>query len=146
MLRAIPKKAAILLCIFFAGNVFLIQVWAATSPEFIGGTTRVNAEELIELAENNPGLLIIDSRITGDRKQGFIEGALSLPDVDTSCGSLSKIIHKKDTTSLFYCNGVKCARSARAIKIALGCGYTNLYWFRGGFEEWLEKGYPYLQE
>ena len=41
---------------------------------------------------------------------------------------------------------MKCGRSAKAIVIALQCGYSNIYWFRGGFEEWLSKGYPYLQE
>ena len=119
---------------------------ADTSPESIDGTTKVDAEAFIDLVDKFPKLIIIDSRIPGDRKQGYIEGSLSLPDVDTTCASLSKVLHKKDTASLFYCNGVKCGRSAKAINIALGCGYSNIYWFRGGFEEWLEKGYPYLQE
>lgn len=119
---------------------------AATSPESIDGTTKVDAEAFIELVDNFPDLIVIDSRIPGDRKQGYIEGSLSLPDVDTTCDSLSKLIHKKDAASLFYCNGIKCGRSAESIKIALGCGYSNIYWFRGGFEEWLAKGYPYLRE
>ncbi|MCF6257882.1 MAG: rhodanese-like domain-containing protein [Gammaproteobacteria bacterium] len=121
-------------------------VWATAAPESIEATVNVNAEEFIELVENNPELVIIDSRIRGDRIQGFIEGAISLPDTDTTCDSLSKIIRKKETASLFYCNGIKCIRSSKAIKIALNCGYSNIYWFRGGFGEWLEKGYPYLQE
>jgi len=146
MLRAIPKKAAISLCVFLAGSILLASTWAAPPPESIDGTIQVNAEEFIALVENIPELVIIDSRISGDRKQGFIEGALSLPDVDTSCDSLSKVISKKNAASLFYCNGVKCGRSAKAIKIALDCGYSNIYWFRGGFGEWQEKGYPYLQE
>ncbi|NOX91967.1 MAG: rhodanese-like domain-containing protein [Gammaproteobacteria bacterium] len=146
MLCAIPKKTAISLCSLLASTVFLAEAWAVAPPESIDGTIKVNAEELIALAENIPELVIIDSRIAGDRNQGFIESAFSLPDVDTTCDSLSKIIRKKDTASLFYCNGVKCARSAKAIKIALGCGYSNIYWFRGGFGEWQEKGYPYLQE
>jgi len=146
MLRSIPKITAVSLCAFLASSVFLAPVWAVTPPESIDGTIQVNAEEFIALAENIPELVIIDSRISGDRKQGFIEGALSLPDVNTTCDSLSKIIRKKDTASLFYCNGVKCARSSKAIKIALDCGYSNIYWFRGGFGKWLGKGYPYLKE
>jgi len=146
MLRIPPPKAVISLCAFLTGSIFMNSAWAAPPVESIDGVIKVNAEELIMLAENTPELVIIDSRISGDRKHGFIEGALSLPNVDTTCNSLSGIIHKKDTASLFYCNGVKCGRSAKAIKIALDCGYSNIYWFRGGFEEWLEKGYPYLQE
>jgi rhodanese-related sulfurtransferase len=130
--------------------VFATTLWASDtpilSPESIEGATKVNAEEFIELVGKIPELIIVDSRIPGDRKQGFVEGSLSLPDVDTSCETLAKVLPKKDAPSLFYCNGVKCGRSAKAVNIALGCGYNNIYWFRGGFEEWLAKGYPYLQE
>jgi len=101
---------------------------------------------LISLVEKIADLTLVDSRIPGDRKQGFIEGSLSLPDVETTCDSLAKVISAKNAPTLFYCNGVKCGRSVNAIKVALKCGYNNIYWFRGGFEEWLAKGYPYLQE
>jgi rhodanese-related sulfurtransferase len=127
-------------------GIITAPVLAQPSPEKIKGSTIVNAEQFIELAGKIPQLLIIDSRIQSDRKQGYIEGSVSLPDVDTNCNSLAKVIPRKDYPTLFYCNGVKCGRSATAVTIALQCGYKNVYWFRGGFEEWLAKGYPYLQE
>jgi len=119
---------------------------APKSPESIDGTTKVTAEGFIELVDSKPELIIIDSRIPGDRKQGYVEGSISLPDIDTTCATLAKNIPEKSSATLFYCNGVKCGRSAKAVKVALSCGYSNIYWFRGGFEEWLAKGYPYLQE
>jgi rhodanese-related sulfurtransferase len=119
---------------------------AVKSPDFIDGSTKVTAEEFIELVAKIPNLIVIDSRIPGDRKQGYVEGSISLPDVDTTCGTLGNVVPSKSAPTLFYCNGVKCGRSAKAVKIAVGCGYNNIYWFRGGFEEWLAKGYPYLQE
>jgi len=146
MLTAFMQKTAFPLGILLASGLFINDAWASASPQSINGAIKVNAEEFIALVEKIPEITIIDSRIPGDRKQGFVEGSLSLPDVDTTCASLSKVIPRKDAASLFYCNGVKCGRSAKAIKIALSCGYSNIYWFRGGFEEWLEKGYPYLQE
>lgn len=129
---------AVLSCVFTAAY--------ANSPENINGTVKVTAEELIELADKVPNLIVIDSRIPGDRKQGFLEGSVSLPDIDTNCDSLAKIIPKKAHPALFYCNGIKCGRSAKAVQIALKCGYKKTYWFRGGFEEWLAKGFPYLHE
>lgn len=116
------------------------------SPEFIPGTVRVTAEELIGLVADKTGLVVIDSRIRGDRHQGYIETSVSLPDNETSCHSLQKIIPSKVTPILFYCNGVKCGRSAVAAKIALECGYQTPYWYRGGFEDWLKKSYPYVQD
>jgi len=116
------------------------------SPENIPGSVKVTAEGFIDLVDTIPELIVIDSRIPGDRKQGYVEGSISLPDVETTCDSLAKKIPNKTHPTLFYCNGVKCGRSAKAVKIALDCGYKKVYWFRGGFEEWLAKGFPYLQE
>ena len=65
--------------------------------------------------------------------------------VDTYA-SLARVISAKDRPVLFYCNGVKCGRSAVAVTIARQCGYTRLYWYRGGFEDWKRKNYPYLKK
>lgn len=113
-------------------------------PDSIPGTTRVDAEGVIALAAKIPNLVIIDARIDGDRKHGYIEGSVSLPDEQTNCASLAKVIPKKNSPTLIYCNGVKCGRSVVSSRIALKCGYTKLYWFRGGYEEWLANNYPYV--
>ena len=115
-------------------------------PEQIPGAKRVDAEAVIDLANKLPKLVLIDSRIAGDRKMGYIENSISLPDAKTNCKSLTKIIPAKTTPVLFYCNGVKCGRSVVATRIALQCGYKNIYWFRGGFEEWRAKQFPFLNE
>jgi len=123
--------------------VFLYKVSFADdylSPENIAGSTTIDAESLIELARDHDDLVIIDSRIRSDRRQGFIAGSISLPDTETNCATLSPHTNRS-TPTIFYCNGPKCRRSDRAVNIAKDCGYTNLYWFRGGFEEWKEKQY-----
>lgn len=111
------------------------------SPDEIEGSTKINAEALIQLALDNDDLVIIDSRIKADRRQGFIAGSISLPDTETNCTSLFRNIKNKHTTTVFYCNGPKCRRSDHAVEIAKQCNYTNIYWFRGGFEEWKAKNY-----
>ncbi len=114
--------------------------------DHIPGVNKVNAEQLIELATEIPNLLIIDSRIVSDRAHGHIEGSTSLPDINTDCDSLAETIPDKQQPALFYCNGPKCGRSAHALQIAQKCGYTNLHWFFGGFEEWRDKNYPYIKK
>ena len=123
--------------------------WAeggAVSPDSIPGTVKVDAESLIELVEKIPGLVIVDARIRQDRLQGYIEGSVSLPDVETDCEALARFAPRKTTPVLFYCNGPKCGRSVHASRKALACGYTRVYWFRGGFEEWSKKNYPFLKK
>jgi rhodanese-related sulfurtransferase len=118
----------------------------AESPPAIDGVASVSAEQLIELAGRTPGLVILDARLGKDRKLGYIEGSISLPDVDTNCQTLARVLPRRETPTVYYCNGPKCGRSANAIRTALACGYTNIHWFRGGLEEWLAKGYPHLRE
>ena len=115
------------------------------SPESIDGTIIVDAVGLIDAVGEIPKLVLIDSRIVADRKEGFIEGSISLPDTDTSCESLASAVAAHTTPILFYCNGIKCGRSATAAVIAVDCGYTSVYWFRNGMEEWLEQEYPLVQ-
>lgn len=116
------------------------------APDDIPGTVKVDAEGVLDLVEKVPGLVIVDARIRQDRLQGYIEGSLSLPDVETDCQSLAAILPRKSTPVLFYCNGPKCGRSVHASRKALGCGYNRVYWFRGGFEEWTRKNYPYVKK
>lgn len=115
------------------------------SPLDIAGVAKVDAEQVLKLVEQFPQLIVIDARISGDRKQGFIEDSISLPDVKTDCLSLAEIAPNKSTPLVIYCNGPKCGRSAKSAEKAVGCGYSRIYWFRGGFEEWRAKGYPVVK-
>jgi rhodanese-related sulfurtransferase len=119
---------------------------ADSQDKEIEGVQVLDAESLIELAHASSELIVIDSRISSDRKLGYIEDSISLPDEQTSCNTLNKITSDKTQLLAFYCNGIKCERSMRAIKIAKECQYQNLYWFRGGFQEWRLKDYPYLMD
>ena len=112
------------------------------SPDSIEGATKINSEELIELVNDVENLVLIDSRETSNRTFGYIEGSVGLQDTDTNCESLKNVIESTQSSVVFYCNGPKCGRSVTAANIALSCGYSNLFWFRGGIEEWRHKSYP----
>lgn len=114
-------------------------------PDTISGTKTINAEELIDLATETESLILIDARLRSDHKQGFIEGSINLPNTLTSCASLKEFTNDESQPLLFYCNGPKCERSTHAVQIAQSCGYQNIYWFRGGMDEWKKKHYPYIK-
>ena len=115
-------------------------------PDHIAGVKTLAAEGVVNLATNTPDLVIIDARIRGDRKHGYLEDSVSLPDIETNCTTLKNIIPSMNSPTLFYCNEIKCGRSVVAIKIAKSCGYTNTYWFKGGFEEWKSRGFQYTRD
>lgn len=127
--------------------VFSFQLEAKQrAPEYIEGATIVDAEEFIGLFDKHSDVVVIDARLGSDRKQGYIEGSLNLPDVLTDCNKLFFTVKAKQMPVVFYCNSENCLRSTKSIKIAISCGYKNIYWLRGGFQEWLLKGYPYLRD
>ena len=76
-------------------------------PDEIPGVETLTAEGLIEKANNTEGLIIIDSRISKDRAIGYIEGSVSLQDINTNCDTLKPLVQNKPTPLLFYCSGAK---------------------------------------
>ena len=124
---------------FFSASAFAEK----KAPESIDGTKRVSAEQVVDLVMNNGDLVVIDARKASDRDEaGWIEGSIGLPNYDTDEKSLAKHVPLKSTPVLFYCNGIKCGRSVESSKKAVSLGYEKIYWFRGGWEEWKQKGLP----
>ena len=116
------------------------------SPAAIEGAVTIDAEQLIALVVDHQETVLIDSRVGTDRADGYIEGSVHLVDTKTDCDSLARLIGTRSTPVIFYCNGVRCDRSGRAVGIAVACGYRDVYWFRGGIEEWRAKEFPLIQD
>jgi len=116
------------------------------APEEMPGTTIVSAEEVIEMILANPELVVIDSRKKTEYIKGHIEGAINILNTELGLEELEFIVPDRSTALLFYCNGVRCLRSSDSLTKAVGWGYTNLFWFRGGWKEWTEKRLPVVTD
>lgn len=129
--------------------LFSAELWAGekpVAPESIPGAITVGAEEVIEQILINPDLVVIDSRKKTEYAKGHIEGAVNILNTDMHQQGLDIIAPDKTKPILFYCNGVRCLRSSDAIAKALSWGYKNIFWFRGGWNEWIEKRLPVISE
>jgi len=140
-MNMLTKFVPTLICFFLlcANNAF---AETEAVPEQIEGVTRISAEKLIDLLDEYDDLVIIDARKPSDRAKGFIEDSIPLPDFDTNAATLAQHLASKSTPVIFYCNGEKCGRSVKSSKLAVTEGYSKVFWFRGGWAEWVEKGYP----
>ena len=118
---------------------------AQDAPMTITGTKTVNADQIIELVTKKADLVILDNRKPEDFAAGHIEGAVRLIDTDVTAESLAKAIKSKDTPVLFYCNGLKCGRAAKAAQKAVEAGYKDVYYYALGLEEWSKKGLPLVK-
>ena len=128
-------------------------------PETLAGATRVFAIDVLELQQNKAALVIDvipEHRPPDDLPEGQlwlpvahqgVAGALWLPDV--GYGVLSEVTeayfksHLKEVSSgdwgwplIFYCRS-DCWMSWNAAKRAMSYGYTSVYWFADGIDDWI---------
>jgi len=129
-----------------ATSTILIAGEKPYAPEDLPGTTIIPAEEVIEMILANPELVVIDSRKKTEYIKGHIEGAINILNTELVLEDLDLIVPDRATALLFYCNGVRCLRSTDSINKAVGWGYTNIFWFRGGWKEWTDKRLPVVTD
>lgn len=112
------------------------------APASVPGSQLVSAEQAIDLIGAQPNLLVIDSRRREEFDKGHVEGAINLLDTELTRQVLLKLAPSPDRPLLFYCNGERCLRSSNSARQALSWGYRKVYWFRGGWQEWIDKHLP----
>jgi len=120
------------------------------TPENIVGITRVNAAEVAKLLA--AGAIAVDTRTVKEYDQAHITGAVSAPYIERSLkdpnyeaslddfSALDKL--PRDKPLIFFCNGPECWKSYKASRTAKSKGIKQVYWYRGGMPEWIEKGMP----
>lgn len=118
---------------------------AQDAPMQINGATTVNARQIFGLIDRYPGLVILDNRKEEDFAAGHIEGAIRLIDTEVSAETLVKHIAARDMPVLFYCNGVKCGRAAKATEKAVQLGYTKVFYYALGMDEWSKESLPLVR-
>jgi rhodanese-related sulfurtransferase len=109
----------------------VVPAAAQDAPLEINGAKTVNAQQIFELVTKTPDIVILDNR----KPEDFA--------VDAE--SLAKYIPTKDTPVLFYCNGVKCGRAAKATEKAVKLGYAKVYYYALGMDEWNAQRLPLVQ-
>ncbi len=116
-------------------------VWAkADSPAQIPGATTVDVAQAKQLFMQ--GVKFIDVRSYSDWNAGRIPLAYHLElHHELTREALANIV-AQDEPVVFYCNSLKCHRSAKATKKAVEWGYTRVYYFRLGFPNWKKAMNP----
>ena len=112
------------------------------APESVPGATIVSAEEVIAMILDDQELIVVDSRKKTEYIKGHIEGAINVLNTELDLATLESIAPERSTALLFYCNGVRCLRSSDSTANAVDWGYNNVFWFRGGWQEWTNKRLP----
>jgi rhodanese-related sulfurtransferase len=124
------------LCLTPLGASELVQ----STPLTVAGATTVDAAQAKQLFDQEA--LFVDLRKENMWNAGRIPGALWLDFKKAFSQEALEAEAPKDTAVVFYCSGDRCPRSAKACEKAVAWGYTKVYYFRGGFPDWKNAGYP----
>ena len=138
------RLAIVVFCLLLPFTTIAYASEKPTAPESIKGAVTITAEEVIKLILSNPDIVIIDSRKKTEYIKGHIEGAINLLNTGLSIEELSLIAPNKAGAIIFYCNGPRCLRSSDSVTKAIAWGYNNIFWFRGGWKEWVNKKFPII--
>lgn len=132
-------KALVLLLVAIFATPMAVSA-AEDSPVQIRGATTVDVSQAKRLFMQ--GVKFIDVRSDSDWQAGHIPLAyhLELHHV-FSRETLAEII-AQDEPVVFYCNSIKCHRSAKAAQKAVSWGYSKVYYFRLGYPNWKKAMNP----
>lgn len=129
-----------LLSILISSFVLTATVHAA-APDAVDGATTVTTAEAKKLFDEG-GAIFVDVRGAESFALGHIQGSINVPLTEEFAKSDLERAVKPSQPVLFYCSGVQCGISAHTSKKALEWGYTKVYYYRGGYPEWVNEGYP----
>ena len=121
------------------------------TPRLLDGVKIVSAEEVADLVKK--GAVLYDTRSEEEYRDKHIKAARWLPyneksakevgfDVAKDSFDVARAAQDKHAPVIFACNGAECWKSYKSCVAAVKAGYRQVYWFRGGFPEWVAKGYP----
>jgi len=134
-------KKIILYCLLvtFSGSVIAGDHKA---PAQVTGTTKIDHQRAKQL--HDEGALFLDTRGKHAYQESRIPNSINLDfkGEHFNKDNFEKIIGDTDQKIVIYCNGEKCLRSSGASEKAIQWGYKNIYYFRGGFPDWINNDYP----
>jgi rhodanese-related sulfurtransferase len=146
-------KQPFLIVTFLLGIAVSGATWAdaGDTPASLTGAKMATAEDVQKLM--TAGAPLIDARVASEYAEGHIKGAVNVPyreksakatDFDASKDefNVDKLPPNKGADIVIYCNGPECWKSYKASTAAIKAGYTNIHWYRSGFPDWKQKGFP----
>ncbi|HSL90815.1 MAG TPA: rhodanese-like domain-containing protein [Ignavibacteriaceae bacterium] len=90
----------------------------------------------------NQGVIFIDSRSKEEYADGHIKGAINIPFYESE--KYEDVLNKIDKNEVIvtYCSGEDCDTSILHGDELFEKSYKRVYIFHGGWDDWLETGYP----
>ncbi len=106
----------------------------------VEGVPTIDVEGAKEIWERSATFVDVRDRLAF--KRGHVPGAIHLDlHVDFTEERLNEIVGRNETV-VFSCWGENCPYAAHACAMAVSWGYTQVFYFAGGFVGWSTAGNP----
>jgi PQQ-dependent catabolism-associated CXXCW motif protein len=124
----------------------------APTPREVPGARTITTDALKALLASSEPPLLLD--VAAGERHVSLKGATWLPNAgrglhyfdnvqaDTADRLAGMTARNKARAMVFFCVNAECWLSYNASLRAAALGYSNVYWYRGGIEAWLEAGLP----
>jgi rhodanese-related sulfurtransferase len=101
---------------------------------------KIDRESLKTKMDNGEVLHLIEVLMPKEYERLHIKGAENIP--LSRVGSEAVARFDRDETIVVYCADARCKASPKAAEKLEVFGFTDLYDYEGGKQDWLDAGYP----
>ncbi|MBF0217316.1 MAG: rhodanese-like domain-containing protein [Candidatus Omnitrophica bacterium] len=127
-------------------SVFHVSCTAFAGTEVTGRSVKeISYEEFGAYRGGKENFTLVDVLSRESYEKGHIEGAISFPLDTINKKTAARALSNKARTVIVYCGGFKCHASTKAALKLEKLGY-NVLDYKGGLEEWQNKGNKLLEE
>ena len=148
--KVVALLVPLTLCLGFIGNA--VAAGDTQTPTALTGGKVVTADDVKKLSDAK-GTFFVDTRSPVNFGKGHVPGAASIaykeksdkvPNFDASVDSfeVAKLPADKNAKVVFYSDGPTGWKSYKAAVMTVNAGYKNVMYFRGGYADWISRGYP----
>ncbi len=99
----------------------------------------MNIDDLVKLTKSNTSYVLVDARKRDQYDKEHLPGAVSIPLSTTDSYAANM---NKDKLIVVYCQSYQCPISTESAREFMKLGFTNVWDYKGGIQEWKDKGYP----
>jgi rhodanese-related sulfurtransferase len=99
----------------------------------------ITIDELTDLTKSDQSYVIVDARPRENYDKAHLPGAVSVPldETDSYAGKFDK-----DQIIVTYCGSFQCPISTRSAQEFMKLGFKDVRDYKGGIQEWKDRGYP----
>lgn len=101
----------------------------------------IHADKIKEMLDAKETVIILDARTKDYDDGNRLPGAKFLP-YNSSDEAIEAAVPSKESMIIIYCTNPKCPASKFLAERMSTMGYTNLFKYPEGINDWIQKGYP----